>query len=98
MIENSFTKYNIPRKQGIEKGGLALAWPKFYLKEDQYLSQEKIEEVFEKELSLEKYQKTFIKTDIFLKYRNTKDFYLANSANAIDYKTLSFIDSTKWRL
>lgn len=45
----------------------------------------KIQKVFDEELSFKKYQNIFAKTDIFLKYRNTKDFFLIASRDAIDY-------------
>jgi len=47
LIRSSFINYDIPRKDGIEKKGWALAWPTFYDNGVQYRSQDSLNKIFD---------------------------------------------------
>lgn len=73
ILPNVFVKYDIPTKNGIEKDGWALSWPNLF--HNSWESNDIIDEIFNKELSYEKYQNSSIEKGIYFKYKNTKDFY-----------------------
>lgn len=73
ILSYVFVKYDIPTKNGIEKYGWGLSWPNIF--HNSFDSNEKVNNIFNKELSYNKYQKNFIKKEIYIKYKNTKDFY-----------------------
>jgi hypothetical protein len=72
-LKKTFVKYDIPKKNRIEKNGWALAWPIVFTKNVE--SNKKIIEIFDKNLSYITYQNNFKKKDIYFKYKNTKDFF-----------------------
>ena len=75
LIRSSFISYDIPRKDGIEKKGWALAWPTFYDDGVHYRSQDSLNKIFEKELSYQIYQQNSVGYDIYVKFKNTRLFY-----------------------
>ena len=72
-LKKTFVKYDIPKKNGIEKNGQALVWPIVFT--NNLESNKKIIEIFDKNLSNITYQNNFKKKDIYFKYKNTKDFF-----------------------
>jgi hypothetical protein len=75
LIKSSFIRYDIPRKDGTERKGWALAWPTFFDKGAYYTRRDQVNRVFEKELSYKKYQESPIGYDIYNKFKNTRFFY-----------------------
>lgn len=72
IIKNSFLEYDIPKKNGKERGW-ALAWP--YNPSKGITNNNKIIKIFNKNLSYSRYQDNFVDNDIYLKYKNTKLFF-----------------------
>jgi hypothetical protein len=83
-IISSFRNYHIPRKGYIEKGGWALAWPCFYNSLDSDSSQERIIQILKDNLSASLFHKRHIDSDVFIKFRNTLDFFNSFSKDSID--------------
>jgi hypothetical protein len=75
IVKNCFIQYDIPTKNTAGRNGWALAWPNFFDGGDFYHTQKEIKQVFDEELSYQKYQQTSISNDIYRKFRNTKDFF-----------------------
>lgn len=72
LVFNVFVKENIPRKNGIEKDGWALAWPLFYNNE---VLNTDIENILQKNLDYKKFQTQPITDNIYMKMKNTNEFY-----------------------
>lgn len=72
LVFSAFVKENIPRKIGIEKDGWALAWPLFYNNE---VSNKDIENVLQQNLDYKKFQTQPISDSIYMKMKNTNEFY-----------------------
>ncbi len=72
LFFNVFVKENIPRKNSIEKDGWALAWPLFYTNE---ISNTDIENILQKHLDYKKFQTYPITDNIYMKMKNTNEFY-----------------------
>jgi hypothetical protein len=83
-ITTSFTKYDIPSKSSIERNEWALAWPRYFDNGETFYPQADIEKVLTDNLSYEKYQANSIPKDIFMKFRNTRDFYCSTAKNAFN--------------
>lgn len=88
-IKSSFIRYDIPKKNGMEINGWALAWPSYYDNGEIFHSQAEIEEIFADNLSDAKYQSSFVTKDIFIKFRNSRDYFIAGAKNAINCIGLS---------
>ena len=72
LIFNVFVRENIPRKNGIEKDGWALAWPLFYNNE---VLNTDIENILQKNLDYKKFQTQPVTDNIYMKMKNTNEFY-----------------------
>jgi hypothetical protein len=87
-ILKSFIEYPIPKKNGNIIKGWALAWPRFFHDDDQYYKQEVFEEKLNEKLSFSTYQKNFFEYSIFLKFKNTMEFFSTMSKDALDMAEL----------
>ncbi len=89
FMMDCYTRYDIPTKNGTERNGWALAWPIFFNGGNFYHTQNEIKQVFEEELSYQKYQQTSISNDAYRKLRNTRDFFnFSIQKKEIDYDSI----------
>ncbi len=88
VIVSSFVKYTVPRKGYNEKNGWSLAWPRLFDSNNSECSQEKIIRVMTKQFSSEVFQKQYISSDIYMKFKNTIEFFNDISKEPIDMSNL----------
>lgn len=95
MLKNCFIQYNVSTKNGTERNGWALSWPIFFDKGELYHTQNEIKQVFDEELSYQKYQQTSISNDVYRKFRNTKHFFdfSVNKQALIDCDSFKLVSS-----
>lgn len=75
IMKDCFIRYDIPTKNSTERNGWALSWPIFFDGGDLYHTENEIKQLFDEELSYQKYQQTSNSNDVYKKLRNTKDFF-----------------------